>query len=475
MKMHNKPSLLFALAFLIVHGGSLQAQQTYFLVPAEDAVTTFQFPNQNWGNHLQLSAYAWTQGGVLSIHRSYIRYDLTLANWSRPLLKATLHLKHFDPGPWSNQGMNAIRIGLADTSWHEDSITWNNQPQMDSLYFVDVGATVGPVDISVDVTDMVLYAFENGNNGFVIQLLEEQIYRMVLFGSRENEGFIPLLELEFVDYRSICRDFSGNNHLTTVNISSAHAQPNRVNPEVLQIGQLQASPFEVQRVFMRPDYGLLPPSYHIDYANLKFIKTDSAVLENTGFNALEVLPLNQGFDTQLLSWNNQPSFNNSVSAISAPSRGNRGTLNINMFDLVEFSRSQGNHHGYLIKTKQEALPGKAYFGGSGNASLGYRPKLTICYTANVSVAEQQLALNFVMFPNPASEELNINFTEALGTELMVLIKDLQGRLIIPVHQITIEAGQTNLAFDTRAFPSGIYTVECRTKSSVGVKKLVISR
>ncbi len=452
----------------------LTAQNIVRLYPTEDAVTTSQMPSTNWGGHTQLSAYAWTQGGQFSLHRSYFKFDFQHLSLGRPLIRATLHLKYFDPVGYPHSGGNNMRISLCDTLWSENTINWLNQPAEHPNLYVDVPFTTGFQDVAIDVLPLVLYQYYNLNTGMVIRLIEESVYRMVLFGSRENEGYVPELELEFLDINTRCDTFSDPSTLELVQLNSAFPQSSVVNPLEFSVGSSLAQNFSVRRAYLKPDLRLLPPSINLIYANLRLTVFNDQQLPNAGNTALSLYALNQAVSPNSIRWNNQPSFSTQAAAHGLGPESNFGTFNLDVKPLLENTLTSGQNNGYLLKLRDETNPGMSYFAGTGFAASPARPSLLVCYTVNTSVRQPDSDLKLRVYPNPAKDELRVSFSCEANQLLNVELLDMQGRLVYAQTLTDPLSGSVELKLSTANFANGVYTLQVRNGQNRGFERLVIA-
>ena len=105
----------------------------------------------------------------------------------------------------------------------------------------------------------------------------------------------------------------------------------------------------------------------------------------------------------------------------------------------------------------------------GNYSGGLRYYKGDTYTfPNISIAENRLLSNFVIFPNPAKEQITLKFDDLENEDFSVNIYDLHGRVLI--HS-SLKNGQT---ISTSKLNSGMYIVQVISEGSVvASSKLII--
>lgn len=102
------------IAYLLVAVGLFCFNQAFAdnLSPTDDAGVLGLTPNGNYGDADVM--------GTSSLGKSYLKFDLT--QYSN-IESATLYLYSASP-------FNSVNVGasLAENSWNEDTITWNNKP-----------------------------------------------------------------------------------------------------------------------------------------------------------------------------------------------------------------------------------------------------------------------------------------------------------------------------------------------------------
>lgn len=91
-------------------------------------------------------------------------------------------------------------------------------------------------------------------------------------------------------------------------------------------------------------------------------------------------------------------------------------------------------------------------------------------SGSVAIEENNSALNWKIFPNPASDELIISLENKLK-ESNIAILDITGKLIFS----TVEKVNSQLKVNTSGFPNGIYFVQIQNDQFTGIKKVVIAK
>lgn len=132
----------------------------------------------------QLSIVSWTHGGAPENARSFIKFDLSGIPSNATLLSAKLSL-YAIPVPGSGNftdahfgTANAFSIKRITSTLNMSQINWNNQPTTttDNQVIIPQSTSSHQDNTDIDVTNLVKDMLTNGNNGFFMQLLDEDIY-----------------------------------------------------------------------------------------------------------------------------------------------------------------------------------------------------------------------------------------------------------------------------------------------------------
>jgi gliding motility-associated-like protein len=202
---------VFLLFFVI--SISLQAQDTitYKSHPTcvKDAYIESRLHGNNFGNHIDLPAIAWTNGGVPTDARGLIHFDISNIPIGAEILNARLSLFSYNsPANGSHStlsGSNESILKRITSNWVESQVTWDNQPTTSSQNSVILPASTNSIQNypNINVTDMVQDMVNNPSGSFGFQLsviAEQQYFRRLVFASTDNPDttLFPTLEIEFV-------------------------------------------------------------------------------------------------------------------------------------------------------------------------------------------------------------------------------------------------------------------------------------
>ena len=96
-------------------------------------------------------------------------------------------------------------------------------------------------------------------------------------------------------------------------------------------------------------------------------------------------------------------------------------------------------------------------------------------SAPARIAEDQDPMQFRLFPNPTSGDVNITYVSEEGTEARVNLFDVTGKIIGVKYRGTSSGRVHEVRFDASELPTGIYMVQLVTGNQVVNKKLIIQR
>lgn len=171
----------------------------------KDAVLSSLSPSANNGTHPEFIALEGTNSGTPVTFRSLIQFDLSDIPQGAVIDSAKLSLYSFNsPGNGKHRqdgGSNEATLSRVTSSWSEDSVTWNNQPSVSATNQVTLAGSDSLIQdyLNIDVTALVsdMRTDSIGNHGFLLQLVTEERYRTMLFGSSDNvdSTLHPMLEV----------------------------------------------------------------------------------------------------------------------------------------------------------------------------------------------------------------------------------------------------------------------------------------
>ena len=82
-------------------------------------------------------------------------------------------------------------------------------------------------------------------------------------------------------------------------------------------------------------------------------------------------------------------------------------------------------------------------------------------------------IHFDLFPNPTTENANLNFTIAENQQVNILVSDLQGRTILNINRGELSPGDYTETIDLSTLPKGMYMVNVKGEKSFASRKLIV--
>lgn len=111
---------------------------------------------------------------------------------------------------------------------------------------------------------------------------------------------------------------------------------------------------------------------------------------------------------------------------------------------------------------------------SATAKFGIKTSSAIQpVTCIVDINEFEVENNIDIYPNPASDFINISTGNInYGTDLEVLIFDITGRVVMKKNLIVT---QEDLSFNVQDFPQGLYVVSLNFNGDLVIRRIMLSR
>lgn len=287
------------------------------VAPLSDTYADLTAPTTNYGTSNVLMVKDNSSGYDRS---AYLRFVIPNGG---SVSSATLKLKVVTIGS-EGSGSRTVQIRrLASDSWSETGLTWNNRPAAgDIIDTIDAG-TVGQT-YSIDVSS---YVSQEANGDGVVSFVLEQpanVNRMVHFGSRENAGNEPVLE--------IVRDVAA---LTPV--ADVHAELNDPDANHGTMAELAVKDNNSgidRSAYLRFN---LPASGTFTTATLN-LKVLSIGGEGAGQRTIQIRRLASDSWTETgLTWNNRPASGTVIATIDAGTPGQTYSIDVSAYVSQEAS------------------------------------------------------------------------------------------------------------------------------------------
>ena len=81
--------------------------------------------------------------------------------------------------------------------------------------------------------------------------------------------------------------------------------------------------------------------------------------------------------------------------------------------------------------------------------------------------------DIIMYPNPTQNEVNLNFSIAEQTEMVITVVDLTGKVLKQVDRNLFTTGKHQIQFSTSDLASGMYFVRMDSEKGAKTIRLVI--
>jgi hypothetical protein len=89
-----------------------------------------------------------------------------------------------------------------------------------------------------------------------------------------------------------------------------------------------------------------------------------------------------------------------------------------------------------------------------------------------SINEAEIANNFTVYPNPVSDELNIDFKLSETSDVIINVYDITGKLVDSRSLGLTSQGAHTLSIDVSLWNSGIYQLSITTNSGISTEKFI---
>ncbi len=129
--------------------------------------------------------------------------------------------------------------------------------------------------------------------------------------------------------------------------------------------------------------------------------------------------------------------------------------------------------GMVARVISNLTPGAQYeWKVRSFCEVSYGPWTDLQYFTNMTIREGQFDFGVQqVFPNPAKDRLNVQFTLAEKSDVNFVVTDLLGREVMNVTSPYFE-GANNEVFDIQGFDSGNYMMRITNGDNVSVKKFM---
>ncbi len=200
------------LTILLLFFHNIFCQQSITIYPNNDAFifslseANRDGANNNYGSYTELHTMEWTWQGTPASRKSLIMFDLSQIPKNSKIIFAKLSL-YADPNAKDKHstlsGSNECLVQRITSVWDENTVTWNNRPNITTKNQVILPASVSENQNyeNIDVTKLVQDMINNPEEsfGFFITMKTPEYYRSMMFASKENpnKNLHPKLVVKF--------------------------------------------------------------------------------------------------------------------------------------------------------------------------------------------------------------------------------------------------------------------------------------
>jgi hypothetical protein len=94
--------------------------------------------------------------------------------------------------------------------------------------------------------------------------------------------------------------------------------------------------------------------------------------------------------------------------------------------------------------------------------------------SSVGINEENLGLGFDIYPNPATDDINLRINSAQASKAKVILYNSLGQIVYS-EEINIQQGFTGLRIDSKNIAAGLYQVALESENNNMVKKITIAK
>lgn len=481
------------IAIATLCSGFAFSQTTITLYPSKDAGiathTGEPSANTNYGNALHNSAFAisGTHGGLLA-NRGLIDYDLSSIPQGASILDAQINLYAFNahsnallqPGHYGNNSATLRRVIEA---WAEYTVTWNNQPQATSQNEVILPQSTSANQdyTTIDVTTLVQDMVDNPttSHGFKLQLINEVIPTNLSFHSKEGTDSTKYAKL-VITYDD-CRQY---NLVATRDASIAyHDFENSANTNygsaphcsAFAIDATIPSGLLANRAVIDFDLSQIAPGSIIDSALISlyaFNGHSNPILQagHFGNNSVTLRRTIEQWNENTATWNNQANATTLNEVILPMSdSANQDYINVDVTALVQdMVNNPSSSFGFKMQLVNEQKSRSLSFHSKDGADTTKYPTLRVIVNCSepLNVKAPQTNSNFLVYPNPSSNQINVKFETTDARHLYIYSVD--GKLI---QSIACNTQLTQI--DVSSYSKGIYLLQSDGKEGLQFQKFVV--
>lgn len=142
----------------------------------------------------------------------------------------------------------------------------------------------------------------------------------------------------------------------------------------------------------------------------------------------------------------------------------------------------GATDGAIIGTAGEYQPGVSVYSPDASAPAPsgvnfYRPSvgtpmIRLNFENTASISENTAVSGLSIYPNPATENITVDFNLANASDVTIEVVDAAGKVAIAKTLTSQAAGKSNVSFETAALNAGVYFVNISTEAGKATQKFI---
>jgi len=229
--------------------------------------------------------------------------------------------------------------------------------------------------------------------------------------------------------------------------------------------------YSVIRGFIKFDIPQLPPNSTLDSARLYLYYNPNSPNNgglNAGANSFNIHEVNAPWNSNSLTWNNQPNVSTIRSYFIVGPNANPLDLVLNVdSSVLSWINNPTSNQGWRLSLNSENTFRTLLFSSAEDSTLAKRPMLNIWYSTLESTDHDLNTDDISIFPNPTTQELKIETSSNLVLE-SVLIYNSLGQLVSEIFNLN----KTNNTIDVSKFSSGSYHLKLKSTNTTFNKDFI---
>jgi hypothetical protein len=214
-------------------------------------------------------------------------------------------------------------------------------------------------------------------------------------------------------------------------------------------------------------------------ATLKLYSDKHSTFYPDGHQHLQEWPMNEliiqriveEWDENTVNWLNRPDVTFENEVFVSPSTEAFQDYEIDVTKMVlDMLLTPEESHGFMLRLWVESYYNRVVFASSDNPNEDYHPRLELQFES-LGMKEYEKEEQFLVFPNPAENQITIELRDAISGENRLEIIDNRGQIVISLANLSKKRNQIDLS----SLSPGLYWVRLSDDSLnlIRVQKLIL--